>query len=260
MLGPELFVYYLMGGIAVGWQWYVFGLPRWKAWLVASGTPVDTAEQIAIRSCLAWPAETMLGPFAFHTTAAAVFGIHLGPWLLSRWYVWIMPLAGMATPISGDNYLKHFELISIVPAFLAGYVLFRHFERLAMWAWVIPTILLLFELVLFSEPPTSVLGPHSSTRFAYFFVIQRRMPSMFLGFSEVDVMRVVKQMFRVAPFYSGVAYSLGAVASAHDLFRKIFPAMRNDETMNAGAELNEHHSDEYEAQPVEQINDSRSSS
>lgn len=30
------------------------------------------------------------------------------------------------------------------------------------------------------------------------------------------------QMFVVAPFYAGLAYSAGAVAGAHDLLRRIF--------------------------------------
>ena len=226
MFGPDLFVYYVLAGIAVAWQWYSAALPGWKSRLVRNGVPDEEVEDLASRAGFAWPRESTVGPFAFHTTAAAVCGIHFGPWLLSRWYVWILPLVGMSTRTPhGDDYLQHFELASTVPAVVLGYVLCRQFRRLAACAWIVPTIVLAYKLLTFTEPYASILAPHPSTRFSYFFVIQRSMPRFtadFAGFVGDDPVRVVQQMFVVAPFYAGLAYSVGALAARHDLVKKIF--------------------------------------
>ncbi|MFZ1142066.1 MAG: hypothetical protein WAN76_23035 [Candidatus Sulfotelmatobacter sp.] len=223
MFGPALFVYYVLAGMAVAWQWYSAVLPGWKSWVARKGAQDQEGEDLAHRSGLAWPRESWIGPFAFHTTAAAVCGIHLGPWLLSRWYVWILPLAGMSshTP-TGDDYLQHFELASIVPAFVVGYILSQRFRRLATYAWILPALLLTYKLLTFTEPYASILAPHSSTRFSYFFVIQRSAPTFTHGFVAGDLIRVVQQMVVVAPFYAGLAYSIGALAARHDIVKKLF--------------------------------------
>src|ERR1700722_6201517 len=117
MLGPFLFFYYITMGIAIGWQWYLVALPKWKIWLTGKGAQQEEVDALAIRSGLAWPVDAAIGPFALHTATAAVCGIHLGPWLLSRWYVWILPLTGRSSHIpTGNDHLQNFELVSIVPA------------------------------------------------------------------------------------------------------------------------------------------------
>jgi hypothetical protein len=225
MFGPSLFPYYLLAGIALAWQWYSIALPGWKKWLVGQGVPLEEADNLARRAGLAWPGLAGIGSFALHTTAAAICGIHFGPWLLSRWYVWVLPLLGMSsrTP-AGNDWLRNFELTSIVPAFFVGFLLARRFGRLATCAWILPTFILAYELLKFTEPQLSVLAPapHSSTRFQYFFVIQRTMPTLTPGFGGVDPVRVALQISAVAPFYSGVAYTVGALAATHNLLKRIF--------------------------------------
>jgi len=222
MFGPALFVYYVLAGMTVGWQWYSLALPCWKRWVARKGAQDEEVEHLAYRSGLAWPGEAMIGPFALHTTAAAVCGIHFGPWLLSRWFVWILPLVGMSTRTpTGDDYLQHFELASIVPALVVGYVLSRHLPRLATCAWILPTVVLVYKLLTFTEPYASILAPHSSTRFSYFFVIERSMPT-FRDLRGADPIRVAAQMFVVAPFYAGLAYSIGALAVRRNLLKKLF--------------------------------------
>ncbi len=216
MFGPFLHVYYVMAGIALGWQWYLVGLPGWKKWLRGKGAQQEEVDALAHHSGLAWPANATIGPFALHTTVAVVCGIHLGPWLLSRWYVWIMPLLGMPSHMpAGSEWLQHFELTSIVPALVAGYLLSRYFGRLAQYAWILPTIVLAYKLLTFTEPQVSVLAPHPSIRWEYFFVVAQ-------GFGGVDPHRVVEQITVVAPFYAGLAYSAGAFAATHDLLKRIF--------------------------------------
>jgi len=222
MFGPYLIVYCVMAGIALGWQWYLVGLPSWKKWLMGKGAQEEEVDALAHHSGLAWPVDAAIGPFALHTAAAAVCGIHLGPWLLGRWYAWMLPLTGMSGHIpTGNDYLRHFELASIVPALVVGYLLSRRFPR-AAYAWILPTVVLAYKLLTFTEPRVSVFAPASSTRFEYFFVIQRTMPTFTPGFGGVDPVRVVQQMMVVAPFYAGLAYSAGAIAATHHLLEKIF--------------------------------------
>jgi len=77
MLGPSLFIYYVMIGIAIGWQWYLVALPMWKKWLMGKGVQQEEIDSLARRSGLAWPVDAAIGPFALHTAAAAICGVHL---------------------------------------------------------------------------------------------------------------------------------------------------------------------------------------
>ncbi len=144
MFGPFLFVYYVLAGVTFGWQWYALALPGWKQWLARNGVQDEEAQQLTHRAGLAWLGEGKIGPFALHTTAAAVCGVYLGPWLLSRWFVWILPLAGSVRAPTGTDYLQHFEVASVVPAFVVGYVLSLYFRRQATWAWIVPTGVLVY--------------------------------------------------------------------------------------------------------------------
>lgn len=224
MFGPFLFLYYVMAGIAIGWQWHVVALPHWKKWLTGKGTQPEEVATLAQRSGLMWPVDAAIGPFALQTATAAVCGIHLGPWLLSRWYVWILPLTGRSSHIpTGNDYLQNFELVSVVPALLVGYLLARRFGRFAEYAWILPTVVLVYKLLTFTEPDVSVLAFASpATRFEYFFVIQRTMPTFTQGFGGVDPIRVAQQMTIIAPFYSGLAYSIGALAGKCNLLDRVF--------------------------------------
>ncbi len=165
--GHLFFVYYALAAITLAWQWYAVVLPGWKKWLGKKGVEGDEAELLAHRAGLAWLGESAIGPFAFHTTGAAVCGIHFGPWLLSRWFVWILPLAGMSTRNpTGDEYLQNFEVASIVPALVLGYLLSRHFQGSSTFAWILPMLILVYKLLTFTDPNASIIAPsHSSSRF-----------------------------------------------------------------------------------------------
>jgi hypothetical protein len=254
MLGPSLFLYYVMASIALGWQWYLVALPNWKKWLTAKGAQPEGVDALAHRSGLAWPVDAAIGPFALHTAAAAVCGIHLGPWLLSRWYAWILPLTGRSSHIpTGNDHLQNFELVSIVPALVIGYLLSRRFEKFAAYAWVLPTVVLMYKLLTFTEPMVSVLAASDSlTRFDYFFVIQRTMPTFTPGFGGVDPIRVAEQMTVVAPFYAGLAYSVGALAGKRKLLDGVFrrsPMQVESETI----ETEEHA--EHQAKPEKPVHE-----
>lgn len=224
MFGPFLFLYYVMVGIGIGWQWYVVAFPEWKKWLMGKGAQQGEVDALAHRSGLTWPVDAAIGPFALHTAAAAVCGIHLGPWLLGRWYAWILPITGRSSHIpTGNDHLQNFELVTIVPALVVGYLLARRFGRFAEYAWILPTVVLVYKLLAFTEPHISALASSSPvTRFEYFFVIQRRMPTFTPGFGGVDPVRVAQQMTVIAPFYSGLAYSVGALGGKRHLLDRVF--------------------------------------
>ena len=254
MFGPFLFISYVMVGIAIAWQWYLVALPMWKKWLTEKGAQQEEIDSLAGRSGLAWPADAAIGPFALHTAAAAICGVHLGPWLLSRWYVWILPLTGRTIHMpTGNDHLRNFELVSIVPALVLGYLLARRVGRFAAYAWVLPTIVLTYKLLTFTEPYTSVLAASSSmTRFEYFFVIQRRMATFTPGFGGVDPIRVALQITVVASFYSGLAYSVGALAGKHALLDQIFRPSLQVEPQSIEAQQSE--GQKESDKPVHEIN------
>ncbi len=121
-------------------------------------------------------------------------------------------------------------------AVLCGYLLYRYFPKLSTWAWIIPTFVMAYTLFEFTDAPSSVFSsPHYFTQFSYFFGSLTHVPR----FSEVgspDVIRTLQQMFVVAPFYSGLAYSVGALAAKH----KVFAAVQfQSEIESSGAEARE---------------------
>jgi hypothetical protein len=67
----------------------------------------------------------------------------------------------------------------------------------------------------------------------YFFDIVRVMPVMphQRAFLVSDPIRVWAQMSVTAPFYAGVAYSLGALAWKHRLAASLFRLGKHDKTM-----------------------------
>lgn len=82
-----------------------------------------------------------------------------------------------------DYWLQHLELVSIIPALVFGALVARYFQKVASWAWVVPTIILSYRLLTFNATNASVLtSGDSSFRFSYYFVIQRHMPTFSRSF------------------------------------------------------------------------------
>jgi hypothetical protein len=119
-----------------------------------------------------------------------------------------------------DYYLQLLELVSILPALAVGYIVCRYFRKLATWAWILPTVILSYKLLTFTDPQSSVFISHPLSRFSYYFVIVRLTPT-FTDLRGSDPIRLVQQMTVVAPFYSGVAYSIGALLESHKMLERI---------------------------------------
>jgi hypothetical protein len=227
--GPSLWPYYITGGLALAWQWYSIALQRWKGLLMRGGLQVNEVEDLARRSGFVWPGTGAIGSFALHTTAVPLCGIFLGPWLFSRWFVWILPLFRISPAMPrADYWLQHLELVSIIPALVFGALVAQYFERLASWAWVVPTMILSYKLLTFTNPDASVLASADSlSRFSYYFVIQQHVPT-FLDLRGSDPVRVVEQMDVTVPFYSGIAYSIGALLTKHKVIDRVVSSLRRE--------------------------------
>ncbi len=212
---------------AMGWQCYSAALPRWTESLIKKGFQEGQAENIARRIARAWPGASAVGLFALHTTAAKICAGQLGPWLAGRWFRWILPLAG-ASPqgFATDYYLQHLELANIIAALVVAYVICRKFQRLGAWAWVLPTVIISCKLFTFTDPHASLLAAANPwSRFSYYFVIERFMPTLY-DLRGSDPARVVEQITVVAPFYSGIAYNMGALAQKHEGVERIIRSLR----------------------------------
>ena len=228
MFGPDLLLYYVCAGLAVSWQWYFIAVPRWKEYLRKEDIRGSEIEEIQQRTGLLWPVASAIGFLAFHTTIVAICAIRAGPWLVGHWFAWIVPLSGRVSPAGftafSDCYLRYFELLTILPALAVGYIVSRYFRKLATWAWILPTLILSYKILTFTDPQSSILISHPLSRFSYYFVIVRLTPT-FNDLRGSDPIRLVQQMTAVAPFYSGVAYSIGALFESHKLLERIIRSM-----------------------------------
>jgi hypothetical protein len=178
--------------------------------------------------------------FVLHTLIVYYCALRLSPWLVFHWFGWIAPILQTSISIPAtDWYLQHFELATILPAVVIGYVNVVRFSpatvrsylhegrsgSIAPWAWSVPTVVLLFRMLMYHAPPSVLFGtPLTAVR--YFFDIQKVMPT-FSNPLASDPVRVWAQMSITAPFYSGVAYSMGALASKYQLLTKLFTFERH---------------------------------
>jgi hypothetical protein len=162
-----------------------------------------------------------VGALGLHSFAVYLSAVHISPWLVSRWFAYVAPLLHVYIAIPpGDWYLRHFEIVTVVPAVLAGYIVARSPASVATWAWGLPSLVLLYQMVQYHEPSSVLVGsPMSAVR--YFFDIQRSMPSIGNPTAN-DPARALAQLLTTAPFYAGVAYSLGAWSAKQKLIAKFF--------------------------------------
>jgi len=174
-----------------------------------------------------------------HTFVVYACALHLSPWLVYHWFGWVAPMLQISssTPAT-DWYLQHLEMMTIVPALVLGHVnVIRFFHptirsyfgsgSAAAWAWAVPVIVLGYKMLLY-DASSSVLYGTSMSAIGYFLDIQKVMPTR-SNFLTSDPIRVLAQMTVTAPFYAGIAYSLGGLASKHRLLAKFFTSERRDE-------------------------------
>jgi hypothetical protein len=181
--------------------------------------------------------------FIVHTYVSYACAIHLSGWLVARWFRWVIPFLQLYTIVPAtDWYLQHLEWITILPALVVGYVsvggalqrsvlavLREGYRSTATWAWTVPTLVLSYRMLEY-HAPSSVLYGSSMTAVKYFFDIQRVMPTIQNPLAS-DPIRVLAQMRVTAPFYAGIAYSLGAFLSAHGVLTGLFAHAKPEESV-----------------------------
>jgi hypothetical protein len=229
------FVYYVTAGAAIGYQWYAAAMPRWRMALRRKGLSESEIEAIARQGGLALPGASAVGIFALQTSAAALCATYLNLWLAGRIVHWVLPLIGASAPHNAIYfYMQHFELANAIPAFVLGYIISRKFPEFGSWAWLLPTLVILHKLITYAEPNVSVFAvSHPWHRFSYYFVIARPR----FNFLPSGLDRLFEQIRVVAPFYSSLAYSVGAVAmktNALQRVRESFPNVPDAEIIQPG--------------------------
>jgi hypothetical protein len=172
-----------------------------------------------------------------HTLTVYMLAIYISPVLVGRWFAWGLPMLGVHTAVaSRDWYLQHLELVTIFPAFIAGCINLARFlpatvagqirenEPTGVWAWAVPALALLIAIAKFRAASLDSYGSLQSS-LRYFFVIQTHMITwqeiVRADFSS-DPARIFAQRFITAPFYAGLAYSLGALTSKYHIWRRLF--------------------------------------
>jgi len=151
--------------------------------------------------------------YCLHVIAVYLSALVLSPLLVGWFYRWIAPILNLGiTSSEVQFYFSHLFFSSVVPALLAGYINSKYRNGSAMCAWIIPTALLAEKVVTF--PATSVFASKWAEAAAYYFSSNWQVPASideaFRG--NIGGMRVyVAQTKFVAPFYAGLAYSVGAL-------------------------------------------------
>jgi hypothetical protein len=192
--------------------------------------PEERGYPAAGRSTFVW-----LGLFLLNTIVIYTCAVRVSPVLVGRWFAWVAPVVGFPSGVPAtDWYLEHLEIVTIIPALIAGYFDLSRFlpttigrsigewrsDSAATWAWTVPSAALLYKMLLF-HAPSSVLFGSSMTAWRYFFEIQRVMPT-FRNPLAGDPVRMLAQMYVTAPLYAGVAYSSGALAERYRWLGAIF--------------------------------------
>jgi hypothetical protein len=154
-----------------------------------------------------------VGTTVLNVIAVYACAIHLSPWLVYRCFAWVLPAIGWSTvEAPTDWYLRHLEIVTIVPALIIGYLAYAMARDLSpaatLWVWTVPAIVLVYRMLEFHTSHSVLIGS-SMSALRYYFDITRVMPTR-QNFLATDPVRVLAQEFVTAPFYAGVAYSLGA--------------------------------------------------
>jgi len=180
--------------------------------------------------------------FALHTAIVYTCALHISGFLIGRWFAWVTPLLQISSSVPPqDWYLQHLEIVTIVPALIAGYVNVMRlipamvgrpiwdadFDSSVTWAWSIPTLVLVYRMLQY-HAPGSVFSGTPMTAMKYFFDIQKVVPTWANPFAS-DPVRVAAQIFVTAPFYAGVAYSVGALLSKHGFLTKLVTFEKHEE-------------------------------
>src|ERR1700730_17727715 len=99
---------------------------------------------------------------ALHTAIVYTCALQISGFLVGRWFAWVAPVLQISNSVPPlDWYLQHFEVVIIVPALVAGYVIVSRFVPALVgrpiwetrfdsgitWAWCVPALVLLYRML-----------------------------------------------------------------------------------------------------------------
>lgn len=166
--------------------------------------------------------------FVVHLAVVYLIVNWLTAWLAGWFQGSLLPMLGWPKSESQFQFLfSHILAFSFVPAFLIALTNVRFKQTVVAYVWLVPTIILSFKLLTFSTP--SIFQSHASSTFHQYFgggfsIPEYRNLQEFwsIAASNADMERGLVQMRFTAPFYAGVAYSIGGLIAARiDLRRKV---------------------------------------
>ena len=154
--------------------------------------------------------------FVLHQAAVYLTPWFVAPWIAGAIYDWILPRLG-AVQVSRLEFLfSHVLALTFVPAFVAGLINARYRHRVALLVWVVPAIVLSYDMLTFS---TSAFQDYWPAVFHYYFgggflVPQiRSYRDLFDIAGTFDMIRGIAQLHVTGAFYAGIGYSLAAFLS-----------------------------------------------
>lgn len=151
--------------------------------------------------------------YALHLVIVYVVAMVLSPVIAGWLYRGILPIFGVS--ITGSDlqfYFSHLLVLNAALGICIGCVTSRIRHSLAVWVWVVPTLLLAVKLATFSAE--SILVSRWENALAFYFGSTWHVPGSIDEAFRTNLigMRVyIAQTKFSAPFYSGIGYSTGAL-------------------------------------------------
>jgi hypothetical protein len=152
------------------------------------------------------------------------FGLHLAViylipylcslWLAGRFQDWIIPLLEPGYRENAFSLLfSYLFAFTFTPALMVGLLNGRYKQKIALFACMVPAIVLSYKFVTF---PATVFENHFQAAFHHYFAreflignIQNHDQLFALFGNNPDMVRGLDQLKVTGPFYSGLGYSFG---------------------------------------------------
>lgn len=158
---------------------------------------------------------------AIHVVVIYLIAEEGAPFLGSWIYHHIFLSFGFRPGTVSEFEATHLFLLNAAVALPAGFCNYRSRHIGAFWVWLIPTAILAFQIFTFHNSLSLFASNRWTTTFNYYFnanhvvigEIARDFRNMRDMFNNPDFVRFIEQYRFTAPFYAGIAYSLGAFIS-----------------------------------------------
>lgn len=105
--------------------------------------------QILMSTALTMTAARETFRLVLHVLAVYLIAHFSCPWLSAQIYAW-RPVFGFRAPVSRFEFLfSHIFMFTTIPAILAGLASARFRHKAAEFAWIVPTVLIMYKLLTF---------------------------------------------------------------------------------------------------------------